>query len=104
MSFSENKTCIDSDDLHSFLEAVGSEYEFAQGTLLNKSVSTRWDFAGAFSFVVTVVTTIGTSVYIYFPFLTRKLLNNPCYSAYRILCILKDPSFPLSFSGGNKKS
>ena len=58
---SENNTCIDRDDLHQFLDAVGSEYEFAQGTLLNKSVSTRWDFAGAFSFVVTVVTTIGRS-------------------------------------------
>ena len=60
-SILENHTCINATDLQQFLEAVGSEHEFAQGTLLNKSVSTRWDFAGAFSFVVTVVTTIGKS-------------------------------------------
>ena len=59
MFISDNHTCINASDLQQFLQAVGSEHEFAQGTLLNKSVSTRWDFAGAFSFVVTVVTTIG---------------------------------------------
>ena len=58
-SSADNHSCINKTDLQEFLDAVGSEYEFAQGTLLNKSVSTRWDFAGAFSFVVTVVTTIG---------------------------------------------
>ena len=61
VSISDNHTCINRTDLQKFLEAVGSEHEFAQGTLLNKSVSTRWDFAGAFSFVVTVVTTIGNT-------------------------------------------
>ena len=61
MSISDNHSCINRTDLYMFIQSVGTESEFTLGTLQNKSVSTRWDFTGAFSFVVTVATTIGKS-------------------------------------------
>lgn len=57
--FIENRSCLSSEELREFLETVSSEAEFTLGTLENKTVSTRWDFTGSFSFVVTVATTIG---------------------------------------------
>ncbi|XP_045171997.1 potassium channel subfamily K member 16-like [Mercenaria mercenaria] len=58
-NFIDNHTCLTGEELNSFIDQISGETEFTQGTLQNKSVSTRWDFTGAFSFVVTVATTIG---------------------------------------------
>ncbi|XP_052224207.1 potassium channel subfamily K member 4-like [Dreissena polymorpha] len=57
--FIENNTCISHKELAAFIDAISSETTFAQGTLQGTNVSTRWDFSGSFSFVVTVATTIG---------------------------------------------
>ncbi|KAL4239048.1 hypothetical protein ACF0H5_003751 [Mactra antiquata] len=58
-NFINNHTCLSPDDLSQFIDEIISEAEFTHGTLKNKSVTTRWDFTGSFSFVVTVATTIG---------------------------------------------
>ncbi|KAH3799837.1 hypothetical protein DPMN_153453, partial [Dreissena polymorpha] len=58
-TFIENNTCISHKELAAFIDAISSETTFAQGTLQGTNVSTRWDFSGSFSFVVTVATTIG---------------------------------------------
>ena len=57
--FVENNTCVDTKELEYFMSKVVMDSDFALRTLQNETVSTKWDFSGAFSFVVTVVSTIG---------------------------------------------
>ncbi|XP_011444650.1 potassium channel subfamily K member 16 [Magallana gigas] len=58
-NFIGNHSCLDHEDLIGVLREVNQEFTFALNTLRNRTVYTQWDFTGAFSFVVTVVTTIG---------------------------------------------
>lgn len=58
-NFIGNHSCLDREDLIDVLREVNQEFTFALNTLRNRTVYTQWDFIGAFSFVVTVVTTIG---------------------------------------------
>ncbi|XP_048738042.1 potassium channel subfamily K member 16-like [Ostrea edulis] len=58
-NFLGNHSCVQHEDLISVLREVDQEFTFALNTLRNTTVYTQWDFIGAFSFVVTVVTTIG---------------------------------------------
>nr|XP_022334922.1 potassium channel subfamily K member 16-like [Crassostrea virginica] len=58
-NFIGNHSCLHHEDLITVLCQVDQEFTFALNTLRNRTVYTQWDFIGAFSFVVTVVTTIG---------------------------------------------
>ncbi|XP_062602818.1 potassium channel subfamily K member 16-like [Saccostrea cucullata] len=58
-NFIGNHSCVKHDDLINVLRQVDQEFTFALNTLRNTTVYTQWDFIGSFSFVVTVVTTIG---------------------------------------------
>jgi hypothetical protein len=59
ISILDNNTCVDIAELKYFMFKVAHDSEFALRTLSNETVSTKWDFSGAFSFVITVVSTIG---------------------------------------------
>lgn len=60
-----NNTCVDVDELEHFMFKTAHDADFAVRTLRNETVSTKWDFSGAFSFVVTVVSTIGRYINVF---------------------------------------
>lgn len=45
--------------MENFMSKIALDSDFALRTLRNETISTKWDFSGSFSFVITVVSTIG---------------------------------------------
>ena len=62
-SLSANNTCVDAEDLNNLLQAIvttSSQYGgFKAVKKSRNSTAVIWDFTGAFTFSVTIVTTIG---------------------------------------------
>ncbi|XP_063425529.1 potassium channel subfamily K member 16-like [Mytilus trossulus] len=57
--FLGNNTCVDITEMENFMSKIALDSDFALRTLRNETISTKWDFSGSFSFVITVVSTIG---------------------------------------------
>ncbi|XP_046355767.2 potassium channel subfamily K member 16-like [Haliotis rufescens] len=58
-AFMANSTCVSMSELRYLVGVVGGDVRMAMAVVANRTTSDRWEYSGAMSFVVTVVTTIG---------------------------------------------
>ncbi|XP_067681317.1 potassium channel subfamily K member 16-like isoform X1 [Haliotis asinina] len=58
-AFLANKTCVSMSELSYFVGVVEGDLGAARAVVENRSISDKWDYSGAMSFVATVVTTVG---------------------------------------------
>ncbi|XP_046551828.1 potassium channel subfamily K member 16-like isoform X1 [Haliotis rubra] len=58
-AFLANSTCVTMSELRYLVGVVEGDVRMARAVVENRSISDKWDYSGAMSFVATVVTTIG---------------------------------------------
>ncbi|XP_046355875.2 potassium channel subfamily K member 16-like [Haliotis rufescens] len=59
MEFLRNFSCLKTGDLEIFVERVTAAYDMGVVATANKTSETNWDFASAFLFTTTIISTIG---------------------------------------------